>query len=959
MSARPTALEPGRAKVPSTPPTATDAFAVLSRDPAIHAQVTEAAPGRHVISARDADDLLASVLISSPAAVFLDRETPGADTLLAKLGKLTIRERLRVILIVRDESEPPPGADVVVAAPALAAALLQIGWASPSDPLAVVAADRLLAVSLLAGPIDQALELAADQLAAGFGVHRCLISVRGDSRGGAAATGNGTWSSLHWTRTAVRCHAAAAAAATLIAPIADDPGGACESYLAVPLVTALGQGFVCLIERGPHAFTAADRVVLCAAAGRIVAELAWRSRHDHATVELDRLTSGPGLDAVTGAWNGVALIRLTAMLVATARRTRQPVSVAVLDVIDLAGINARHGLEVGDRVLRRIADAVTTEVRDEDIVGRLGGDELVVVLPATPADGAARVAERLVAALAARPIELPGRELLAIRASVGLATLLDDETVGPLLDRATEAARRAQALHAPIASAERRDQTGPAPETGLGLTRHGDDASMMATTLGGAYRLLHEINRGGMGVVYRAIDLALDRPVAVKMLRPDLAEDPAVLQRFRLEASMLAHLQHPNLVQIYSFGHSGGDTYFVMELVEGESLEHAFDRHREEGTRMAVSDLVGVITQVASALDALHERGIVHRDVKPANVIRDPFRFRSVLVDVGIARRYGQLAQIAGTPGFVAPEVLDDQDASARSDVYGLAATVYALLTLTEPWGNGDLATILARQRIDDLPPMSATRSELAAFDAIVARGLSRDPALRPESAGAFARELAAAALSAGAYPTPARPLAPARRTDTPLPAVRSTARTRGVVFRSVSAALGAREAERLRDLLGGDHPALAHSLAQDTAPLGWFPTELLLGLLAIAPRHVGLDRERLARDIARATVRASFRRFFPASANTLVPERTLSAIRNIWGRYQDWGQISSMSVSGSEVVVRLTDTLHESALCEWTTGLLEQLVVLSGGPIPKIEHEECEACGHDACLFRVTWIPA
>src|SRR5690606_37342148 len=101
----------------------------------------------------------------------------------------------------------------------------------------------------------------------------------------------------------------------------------------------------------------------------------------------------------------------------------------------------------------------------------------------------------------------------------------------------------------------------------------------------------------------------LERPVAIKMLRPDLAEDPELVERFRIEASMLAHIQHPNLVQIYSFGHTGGDSYFVMELVEGESLEQAFERHHAEGTAMPLAELPQVITQIASALDALHERG--------------------------------------------------------------------------------------------------------------------------------------------------------------------------------------------------------------------------------------------------------------------------------------------------------------------------------------------------------------
>jgi uncharacterized protein (TIGR02265 family) len=366
---------------------------------------------------------------------------------------------------------------------------------------------------------------------------------------------------------------------------------------------------------------------------------------------------------------------------------------------------------------------------------------------------------------------------------------------------------------------------------------------------------------------------------------------------------------------------------------------------------MSIADVVGTIDEIASALDALHERGIVHRDVKPANVIRDPFRNRSVLVDVGIARRYGQLVESAGTPGYVAPEVIGGQAANARSDVYGLAATAYTLFTLTMPWLDDD--QVMIRQCSGE-PPAAASslRPELAAADELLLAALSKDPLERPASAGALARGLRVA-LDVKLEP-------PRRETrwagGTILPSRATTMpRTRGVVFRSVTRALGIRGGERLRDHIGNEHPDLARVLTE-SAPLEWLPTELLARLLAIAPGHVERERGSLARDIARATVRASFRRFFPASAATLVPERTLSAIRTVWSRYHTWGTVSSMPVHATENVVQLTGTLRDPGLCAWTSGLLEQLVTLSGGSSVVVDHRACEARGDDGCTYHVTW---
>ena len=531
--------------------TLTEALAVLSPVPTVRA-MAEAVAGPRCNVVGDVAELIATIGRVRARTVIVDHACADAEDALRRLAQVPNRAQLLVLLVARDPLPPslPRGADAIVVESALADALILANRAARIHDRPIVL-DRLLGVSLLPCALDQALEAAANELARGFGVDRCLISVRGDSSGG-AATGTRTWDSLTWSHTADRCQAAAASTATLIAPLLDDPDAPSESYLAVPLETPLGKnGFLGLVFARPRIFTRELRVALQAIASRLVAELGWRSMHERAAEELDRLANGPGIDPLLGGWNRAALKQLASMQVSAARRSGQPLAAAVIDVIDLQGINTRYGLDVGDRVLRRLADAVRATVREEDLVGRWGGDKLAIVLHGVGAEGANRAAERVQSSLAARQFELPDGEHVQLQTTIGIAVLDPTEGALQLLTRAAQAAKQAQdsaSLNSFTGIKAAAGSTTSPPRSSQRLDEVGED---MAATIGGTYRLLHEISRGGMGVVYRAEDLALERPVAIKMLRPDLAEDPQLVERFRHEAAMLAHIQHPNLVQIY------------------------------------------------------------------------------------------------------------------------------------------------------------------------------------------------------------------------------------------------------------------------------------------------------------------------------------------------------------------------------------------------------------------------
>jgi len=270
---------------------------------------------------------------------------------------------------------------------------------------------------------------------------------------------------------------------------------------------------------------------------------------------------------------------------------------------------------------------------------------------------------------------------------------------------------------------------------------------VITVLLGDRYELDRLISGGGMGAVWRAVDRRLDRPVAVKLLRRELAEDPAFVERFRREARAAGGLSHPNVAGVFDYGEHAGQAYIVMELVEGENLAERLAR----GGPLPWPQAVAVAEQVARALAAAHARGLVHRDVKPANVLLgrqlDPPMVK--VTDFGIART-GHASTLTGTgsllgsAGYVAPEQASGAEVGPAADLYGLGCVLFEMVTGRAPY-RGETVVALATQHVSGpVPNPRELRPELpGAVAAIILKALQKDPGARFESASAMADALA------------------------------------------------------------------------------------------------------------------------------------------------------------------------------------------------------------------------
>ena len=278
-----------------------------------------------------------------------------------------------------------------------------------------------------------------------------------------------------------------------------------------------------------------------------------------------------------------------------------------------------------------------------------------------------------------------------------------------------------------------------------------DERMLLRRALAGKYDVVRLLGRGGMGSVYLARDLRGGRPVAIKILKPELSGDEEQRERFRREAEITARLSHPNIVPLYEHGEAaGGILYFVMGYVHGESLAA---RVRRLG-RLWPNETRRLLGELAEALDYAHRQGVVHCDLKLANVLIESATGKAVLADFGLAQvvvdgpdhAEADSGLAFGTPHYMAPEqAAGDRTVSARTDLYALGVVAYEMLSGRPPFDGRSFREIAA-QHVTQEPPPLADRAPQASPEVVevIARCLAKDPAERWPSGQAFREALEA-----------------------------------------------------------------------------------------------------------------------------------------------------------------------------------------------------------------------
>lgn len=322
--------------------------------------------------------------------------------------------------------------------------------------------------------------------------------------------------------------------------------------------------------------------------------------------------------------------------------------------------------------------------------------------------------------------------------------------------------------------------------------------SWTGNTLSGRYQVEDLVGHGGMSSVYRATDSNLKRVVAVKLIHPHLTGDAEFLRRFETEAESVAQLRHSNIIQVFDFNHEDGYYYMVMEFVAGESLQQRLQRLSDAGRRLSTDEVVKIATSVCDAMAYAHKKGMVHRDVKPANIMLS-VQGDAILTDFGLARIAGTTQHTAagavlGTALYMSPEQIRGEQVDHRTDIYAMGVTLFEMLGGRPPFTADSAMTVLMMHLNDPLPDLRELNPDVPpALAAVVEKALAKDPAGRYTSAEEMAAALreaqdaqaapavpppdatmvaGAGAAAAAAPPPPPPPDATAAHSPDPIPAV-------------------------------------------------------------------------------------------------------------------------------------------------------------------------------------------
>ena len=690
---------------------------------------------------------------------------------------------------------------------------------------------------------------------------------------------------------------------------------------------------------------------------RLSQEAVWRITHERLLVEHERMQQTAMIDSVTGAWTKAAFDGNVVLAISSASRRRENLALLNFDIVGLEAINVRLGHQAGDAVLAHVASILRANIRSTDELGRIAGDEISVLLANATPEAAMVVADKLAHRIIDRTIRVAD-QTIEIQVRVGVTVFGPNEKNAELAH-----ARTAWAV------ARMREQAGtmvlfaPWDVSGVHLSPSSDDGLASGTTLGGAYRVIHELSRGATGVVYRGEDLVLGRQVAIKVLRSDLAADPQRVARFRTEAASLATLRHPNLVGVHAAGIESDRVYFVMELIEGATLWDILRGQYEKPNHNKVVELhsIGVMVQeISDALVTLHGAGLIHRDVKPENIIIERVTGRAVLVDVGTAKRYGDRQHGAGTPGFSAPESFANEPETFATDVYGLAATAYTMIAGAPPFGFGEPYALLAKQAEGLPPPPSSRRHGLQpAVDEVILRGLAMKPSERFKSPAAFAVALASAMSRTTQRQTNEPPIA-SRGFITIIPeGVQTEAgdvvaddpcgMVRGSAIRVAVQVIGIRKGEWWLRRLAEEDSDLGKLVRPDLPPMSWQPAFHLGHMI----EQSGGDAIEIGRTVGLGMAANTFAHVWGADPHESTATQVLEQAPGYWARYFTAGsvEVEAMTDVSAEMIVSGPPAVP--AMRGLISGALQRIVELTGAN--EVDVQATHVVGDD-WRFAVKW---